>query len=166
MSAPSSLVLSISIFHHSKKNGTVRVVSDFRVLNSKLLRVALPIPGHTKMSLDHRRVWSNNRVHQRTTQCGGWCSKQIRYWNVINYCKRKAISWASWKHSWKESTRFRLSIEYSNHDQTLIQHQQHHPEYFSKTVDGHDVNNMIYIPKALRKPILSWYHTALQHPGI
>jgi hypothetical protein len=27
-----------------KKNGTVRVVSDFRVLNSKLQRVAFPIP--------------------------------------------------------------------------------------------------------------------------
>jgi hypothetical protein len=37
-------------------------------------------------------------------------------------------------------------------DQKLIQHQQRHPEYFSKTVDGHEVilcNNKIYIPKAL-----------------
>jgi Integrase zinc binding domain len=27
-------------------------------------------------------------------------------------------------------------------------------------------NNKIYIPKTLKKPILSWYHSALQHPGI
>jgi hypothetical protein len=51
-------------------------------------------------------------------------------------------------------------------DQTLIQHQQCHPEYFSKTVDGQQVilfNNKIYITKTLRKPILRWYHSALQH---
>jgi RNase H-like domain found in reverse transcriptase/Integrase zinc binding domain len=62
-----------------------------------------------------------------------------------------------------------IIAEHQRKDQTLIQHQHHHSEYFSKTVDGHDVilfNNKIYIPKALRKPILSWYHTALQHPGI
>jgi Integrase zinc binding domain len=62
-----------------------------------------------------------------------------------------------------------IIAEHQRKDQTLLQHQHHHPEYFSKTVDGHDVilfNNKIYIPKTLRKPILSWYHTALQHPGI
>jgi RNase H-like domain found in reverse transcriptase len=62
-----------------------------------------------------------------------------------------------------------IIAEHQRKDQTLIQHQQHHPEYFSKTVDGHEVilfNNKIYIPKTLRKPILSWYHAALRHPGI
>jgi hypothetical protein len=61
-----------------------------------------------------------------------------------------------------------IIAEHQRNDQALIQHQQRHPEYFSKTVDGQQVilfNNKIYIPKALRKPILSWYHTALQHPG-
>jgi RNase H-like domain found in reverse transcriptase len=59
-----------------------------------------------------------------------------------------------------------IIAEHQSKDQTLIQHQHHHPEYFSKTVDGHDVilfNNKMYIPKTLRKPILSWYHTAFQH---
>jgi Integrase zinc binding domain len=54
-------------------------------------------------------------------------------------------------------------------DQALMQHQARHPEYFSKSVDGHNAilfNNKIYIPKTLRNPILSCYHTALQHPGI
>jgi hypothetical protein len=32
------------LFIIPKKNGTVRVVSDFRVLNSKLQRIAFPIP--------------------------------------------------------------------------------------------------------------------------
>ncbi len=62
-----------------------------------------------------------------------------------------------------------IIAEHQRKDQTLIQHQHRHPEYFSKTVDGHEVilfNNKIYIPKTLRKPILSWYHTALRHPGI
>jgi hypothetical protein len=62
-----------------------------------------------------------------------------------------------------------IIAEHQRKDQTLIQHQHHHPEYSSKTVDGHEVilfNNKIYIPKTLRKPILSWYHTALRHPGI
>jgi hypothetical protein len=38
--------------------------------------------------------------------------------------------------------------EHQRKDQTLIQHQHCHPEYFSKTVDGHEVtlfNNKIYI---------------------
>jgi Integrase zinc binding domain len=59
--------------------------------------------------------------------------------------------------------------EYQRHDQMLKQHQTLHPEYLSKTVDGHKVilfNNKIYIPKIIRMRILSWYHTALQHPGI
>jgi Integrase zinc binding domain len=50
-----------------------------------------------------------------------------------------------------------------------MQHQKLHPEYFSNTVDGHNVilfKNKIYIPKTLRKPILKSYHMALQHPGI
>jgi hypothetical protein len=53
-----------------------------------------------------------------------------------------------------------IIAEHQHKDQTLIQyqqHHQHHPEYFSKTVDGHEVilfNNNIYIPKTLRKPIL------------
>ena len=62
-----------------------------------------------------------------------------------------------------------IMAEHRRKDLALIQHQQHHPEYFSKTVDGHEFilfNNNIYIPKIHRKPILSWYHTALQHPGI
>ncbi len=59
--------------------------------------------------------------------------------------------------------------EHWHKDPTLIHHQQCHSEYFSKTVDGEQVilfNNTIHIPKALRKPILSWYNTALQHPSI
>ena len=62
-----------------------------------------------------------------------------------------------------------IIAEHQQKNKTLMQHQTLHPEYFSKTVDGHEVilfNNKIYIPKILRKPILSWYHTALQHPGI
>jgi hypothetical protein len=62
-----------------------------------------------------------------------------------------------------------IIAEHQLKDQTLIQNNTRHPEYFSKSVDGHNVilfNNKIYIPKTLRKPILSWYHSALQHPGI
>jgi Integrase zinc binding domain/RNase H-like domain found in reverse transcriptase len=49
---------------------------------------------------------------------------------------------------------------------TLTQ-QLRHLEY--QMVDGHEIilqNGKIYIPKTLRKPIINWYHTALQHPGI
>jgi hypothetical protein len=62
-----------------------------------------------------------------------------------------------------------IIAEHQHKDQTLIQHQHHHPEYFSKTVDEIDVilfNNKICIPKTLRKPILYWCHTALNHLGI
>jgi hypothetical protein len=51
-----------------------------------------------------------------------------------------------------------IIAEHQRKEQTLIQHQHNHPEYFSKTVDGHEVtlfNNKIYIPKTLRKQILS-----------
>jgi Integrase zinc binding domain len=61
-----------------------------------------------------------------------------------------------------------IIVEYQHKDQALRQHQTLHPEYFSKTVDGYNVilfNNKMYIPKTLRKPILRWYHMALQHPG-
>jgi hypothetical protein len=54
--------------------------------------------------------------------------------------------------------RTQIIAEHQHKDQTLIQHRQCHHEYFSKTVDGHEVilfNNKIYIPKTLRKPILS-----------
>jgi hypothetical protein len=50
-----------------------------------------------------------------------------------------------------------------------VQHIKRHPEYFTKRVDGHNLillNNKIYIPKALRKEILKWYHTKFCHPGI
>ena len=62
-----------------------------------------------------------------------------------------------------------IIAEHQQTDKILTQHQQLHLDYFSKTFDRHEVisfNNKICIPKKLRKPILSWYHTALQHPGI
>jgi hypothetical protein len=62
-----------------------------------------------------------------------------------------------------------IIAEHQHKDQTLMQHQTHHPEYFSRSVDGYNViifHNNIYISKTLRKPILSWYNMALQHSGI
>jgi hypothetical protein len=45
------------------------------------------------------------------------------------------------------------------------------PKYVLAMRDGvllyvYHNNNGIYVPEALRSPILQWYHTTLQHPGI
>jgi hypothetical protein len=55
-----------------------------------------------------------------------------------------------------------IIAEHQRNDQTLIQHQQHHPEYFSKTVDGQQVilvNNKIYIPKMNTRSMIKYYLT-------
>jgi hypothetical protein len=62
-----------------------------------------------------------------------------------------------------------IIAEHQRKDQTLIQKTKLHPEYFSKIIVVNNVilfKNKIHIPKTLRKQVLSWYHTALQHPGI
>jgi Integrase zinc binding domain len=59
--------------------------------------------------------------------------------------------------------------EHQQKETKLVRHIQRHPEYFTKQVDGHDfvlLNYKIYIPRALRKEILKWYHMTLHHPGI
>ena len=58
---------------------------------------------------------------------------------------------------------------YQRKDKLLMQHLQRHPEYFSKTINGEQLvlfHKRIYIPKPLRRPIIRWSHTMLNHPGI
>jgi hypothetical protein len=50
-----------------------------------------------------------------------------------------------------------------------VRHIKRYPEYFTRQVEDHNVillNNKTYIPKTLKKEILKWYYTTLQHPGI
>jgi RNase H-like domain found in reverse transcriptase len=198
---PSSLRLSISIIHYSKKNGTVRVVSEFRVLNSKLQRVSFPIPriqdiltslnGFTYATSIDSIVETLNEFR---TMPLGYCIKiytdhenltrlttvskspRIQRWRwtieefgpTIEYIKgpqnvvadalsRLDTEVSSTTASSKQIAELyenaddeslqdldyplstQIIAEHQRSDQTLIQNQQSHPEYFSKTVDGQQV---------------------------
>jgi NAD-dependent dihydropyrimidine dehydrogenase PreA subunit len=59
--------------------------------------------------------------------------------------------------------------EHQSKDQILIQQRNLHPEYVTKTDDGHNViplKEKFFIPKTLWKPILSRYHMVVQNSGI